>query len=211
MDYFHLFIEWLFERFGAQHPRLSFLGVFVFAGLVGCFVWWMVGYKYRRDHPRQVETLQATNSSRRTSPAEPASDGRTIETEKRNRASEYRSVVGQGDKAGENIGQKQTAAPLPLRKPMAMQVTVVRGLIRQLFSQGHEEFWLSQLFLAMRGGLDGLPSPGDVDYPAVLRSMEKAGEIRVIEAVNRPTIDFWGGETYAQDIQIQVLGLQTDH
>jgi hypothetical protein len=94
---------------------------------------------------------------------------------------------------------------------MAMQVTVVRGLMRQLSSQGHEEFWLSQLFLAMRGGLDGLPSPGDVDYPAVLRSMEKMGEIKVIEAVTRPTRDFWGGETYAQDVHIQILGLQTGH
>src|ERR1700686_1302981 len=149
MDYFRLFFEWLFERFGVQHPRLSFLGVFVFAGLVGCFVWWMVGYKYRRDHPQHVETSQATSSSPGTSPAEQASDQGTIKTEKRSRASEHESVEGQGDKLRENSGQKQPAAPLPLRKPMAMQVAVVRGLMRQLSSQGHEEFWLSQLFLAM--------------------------------------------------------------
>jgi hypothetical protein len=94
---------------------------------------------------------------------------------------------------------------------MAQQITAVRGLLRQLSSQGHDEVWLSQLFLAMRGGLDGLPSPGDVDYPAALRSMEKTGEIKVIEAVTRPTRDFWGGETYAQDIHIQILGLQAGH
>jgi len=211
MDYFRLFFEWLFERFGVQHPRLSFLGVFVFACLVGCFVWWMVGYKYRRDHPQQVATLEATGSPTVSSSAEPVSVGRAIKTEKRNRTSEHRSVLRQGDNADEDTGQKQPPAPLPLRKPMAVQVTVVRGLMRQLSSQGHEEFWLSKLFLAMRGGLDGLPSPGDIDYPAVFRSMEKTGEIKVIEAVTRPTRDFWGGETYVQDIHIQIIRLETDH
>jgi cytoskeletal protein RodZ len=114
MDYSRLFFEWLFEKFGLQHPRLSFLGVFVFAGLIGCFVWWMVGYKYRRDHPQHVETSQATGSSPGTSSAEPAFDGRTIKTEKRNGASEHRSAEQQTAKAVENTGQKQPAAHGPL-------------------------------------------------------------------------------------------------
>lgn len=83
MEYVHLFVDWLYESFGAHYPRLSFLAVFVLSGLIGCFVWWMVGYKYKTNRARgatvsssgatsvgQVESIPSGTSATPAIPAQ---------------------------------------------------------------------------------------------------------------------------------------------
>lgn len=194
MDFGKTILEWLYETFGLSHPGLSYLYAFMVGGLLTALAWFFVGYWYRKAHPLPTPAVVQSINAAQSRPAERAPAGPVPPTKSTSNQEPRVPVV------------RQTAPP-PLRKPLEEQITVVRGLVRQVHAQGHSEMWLSQILFAMRtGGLDGIPVGGAVDYSAALREMAKRGEIEILETARRESRDIWG-EVFADDIRFRVLKL----
>ena len=44
-------LDYLYEVFGTRHPVTSYFAVFIVAGSLFTFLWWLVGRHYQATHP----------------------------------------------------------------------------------------------------------------------------------------------------------------